>query len=90
MGLICLLNEHVRVKGTANWMVGMHGYIAHVFYLIAVFSYLAWGLIYNFFTRRSIGIFSYIIYALFCLYVFLAEFEFIYDMTYLSSYIEPK
>ncbi|EDW18833.2 mitochondrial sodium/calcium exchanger protein [Drosophila mojavensis] len=90
MGLICLLNEHVRVKGTANWMVGMHGYIAHVFYMIAVFSYLAWGLIYNFFTRRSIGIFSYIIYALFCLYVFLAEFEFIYDMTYLSSYIEPK
>ncbi|XP_030245863.1 mitochondrial sodium/calcium exchanger protein-like [Drosophila navojoa] len=90
MGVIFLLNGHVRVKGSANWMVGMHGYITHVFYMIAVFSYLAWGLIYNFFTRRSIGIYSYIIYALYCLYIFLAEFEVIYDITYLSSYIEPK
>ncbi|KRG06387.1 uncharacterized protein Dmoj_GI26734 [Drosophila mojavensis] len=90
MGLVCLVNAHAQEEGAVNWLIGIHGYIILVFYMIAVFSYLGWGLIYNFFTRRSMGIYSFIIYALFCFYIILAELEIIYDITFISPYIEPK
>lgn len=79
VGLALLFNVHARDSDNSYWVIGEHGATCYIFLLISVVCTLWWSLTLNFVARRSVGIFSLIIFALFLIYAVAIEAEFAHE-----------
>ncbi|XP_030388071.1 mitochondrial sodium/calcium exchanger protein-like [Scaptodrosophila lebanonensis] len=79
MGVAFYFNENVREEGSSFWLYGEHGENCYVFFVLTVLCTLWWLLTFNFFARRSAGIFSYFLYSLFLLYATLIELDWVHE-----------
>lgn len=81
LGIPFLFNANVRKKGSSDWLYGEYGDNCYIFIMLAIWTQLWWGLTLNFHSRRSVGIFSWILYLLFLIYATAAEFDLVHEFT---------
>lgn len=81
MGLALLFNKSVREKEHSFWVYGEHGQTCYIFLMISVLSTLWWTLTLNFNARRSVGLFTLIIFVLFVIYAVAVETGFAHEFT---------
>ncbi|ALC42451.1 CG14743, partial [Drosophila busckii] len=89
IGISCLFNPLTRGAGSSRWLLGDHGTNSYFFLLIALITMLMWVSNFNFHTRRSVAIFSIILYFIYVMYAVLVEFSFIHAFK-TDSMMEPK
>ncbi|XP_034478320.1 mitochondrial sodium/calcium exchanger protein-like [Drosophila innubila] len=80
IGIPCYFNSQVHKTESAHWLYGIYGENSYIFFTMAIFTALGWTLTLNFSARRSVGIFSYILFMLFLLFNALAEWDLIHEM----------
>ncbi|XP_022220224.1 mitochondrial sodium/calcium exchanger protein-like [Drosophila obscura] len=78
IGMSLLYNESVRHEGTASPLYGYHGENCYIFLMITIIGTLCWCFTFNFFIRRSAGIFLWIIFLLFFVYTAGMEWGFVH------------
>ncbi|SPP74321.1 blast:Sodium/potassium/calcium exchanger 6%2C mitochondrial [Drosophila guanche] len=88
MGLAILFQKTVR-HGPTFFLFGKLGENCYIFFYLAILSTLWWTLTFNFFARRSAGVFSFILYAVFIMYSALVEWHVVHEFSK-DSYIAPK
>ncbi|XP_017867958.1 PREDICTED: sodium/potassium/calcium exchanger 6, mitochondrial-like isoform X3 [Drosophila arizonae] len=81
LGIPFLFNSHVRKRGSSDWLYGEYGDNCYIFIMLAIWTQLWWCLSLNFHSRRSMGIFSWILYLLFLIYTIAAEFDLVHEFT---------
>ncbi|XP_030388102.1 mitochondrial sodium/calcium exchanger protein-like [Scaptodrosophila lebanonensis] len=79
MGVAFYFNKNVREKGSSFWLYGEHGENCYVFLVITIVCTLWWLFTFNFFARRSAGLFSYLLYSIFLLYATLIELDWVHE-----------
>ncbi|KAH8371532.1 hypothetical protein KR093_007868, partial [Drosophila rubida] len=73
MGVPLYFNEQAHEKGSTQFLFGEHGTNCYIFCLITIYTTLAWTLTLNFYSRRSVGIYCWIVLVIFLLYSFTVE-----------------
>ncbi|XP_060654123.1 mitochondrial sodium/calcium exchanger protein-like [Drosophila nasuta] len=68
-----------HVLGTYSGSANGFYLVAYVFLIISLSSSLIWSLLFNFYGRRSVGIYNFIIYMLYIIYCALCEMELIHS-----------
>lgn len=81
MGLAMLFNKSLRENEHSFWVYGEHGQTCYIFLMISVVSTLCWTLTLNFNARRSVGIFTLIIFVLFVIYAVAVETGFAHEFS---------
>ncbi|XP_023167459.2 mitochondrial sodium/calcium exchanger protein [Drosophila hydei] len=81
LGVAFLFNSDVSIKGSTYWLYGEYGDNCYIFIMLAIFTQLWWCLTLNFSSRRSVGVFSWILYLLFLVYAIAAEFNLVHEFT---------
>jgi len=81
MGVPCFFNVNAQEPKSLQWIYGQYGQNSQIVFTLAIFTALGWTLTLNFFARRSVGIFSYILFMLFLLYTGLAEWDLVHEIS---------
>ncbi|KAH8399353.1 hypothetical protein KR215_008219, partial [Drosophila sulfurigaster] len=68
-----------HILGTYDGSANGFYLVAYVFLIISLSSSLIWSLLFNFYGRRSVGIYNFIIYMLYIIYCALCEMELIHS-----------
>ncbi|EDW61066.1 mitochondrial sodium/calcium exchanger protein [Drosophila virilis] len=89
MGVALLFNTNTRLKGSSYWLYGEEGDNCYIFLLLAIVAQLWLCLTFNFVARRSLGIFSWTLFAVFLIYACVAEWDLVHDFTR-DSFFEPQ
>lgn len=89
MGVALLFNTNVRLKGSSYWLNGEEGDNCYIFLLLAIVAQLWLCLTFNFVARRSVGIFSWTLFAVFLIYACVAEWDLVHDFTR-DTFFEPQ
>ncbi|KAH8299376.1 hypothetical protein KR044_000731, partial [Drosophila immigrans] len=74
-----ILPSYRHIMGTYEGVATSYYLLAYVFLIISLTSSLIWSLLFNFYGRRSVGIYNIIIYMLYIVFCTLAEVEFIHS-----------
>ncbi|XP_017836429.1 uncharacterized protein LOC108595661 isoform X2 [Drosophila busckii] len=89
MGLACVVNLRSHDFGNAWWLIGQHGANTFVFFTLAVVFTFVWIVTFGFRVRRSVAIFSFILYMTYLLYAFLVEWNCIHHFGFDPTF-DPK
>ncbi|KAM8708759.1 hypothetical protein ACLKA7_015688 [Drosophila subpalustris] len=89
MAVPLYFNDHAREVGATVWLYGEHGEVCYIFFLITVISTLTWTLTLNFYSRRSIGIYCWILLFTFLLFAFCIEWNIIHGFQ-VDPYFPPQ
>ncbi|XP_034105057.1 mitochondrial sodium/calcium exchanger protein-like isoform X1 [Drosophila albomicans] len=81
MGVPCFFNVDAQEEYSHTWIYGEYGANAYVFFVLAIISTLWWTSILNFDARRSMGVYSFILFMLFFLYTTLAEWNLVHQLS---------
>ncbi|XP_062131621.1 mitochondrial sodium/calcium exchanger protein-like isoform X2 [Drosophila sulfurigaster albostrigata] len=73
MGVPLYFNKKAHQKGSAHFLYGELGDNCYIFMMITVYSTLMWTLTLNFYSRRSVGIYCWVLLFIFLLYAFSIE-----------------
>ncbi|XP_030387621.1 mitochondrial sodium/calcium exchanger protein-like [Scaptodrosophila lebanonensis] len=88
MGIFCYFNHEVQEKDSYYWIYGEHGGNCHIFLILTVLTTLWWTAMFNFFARRSAGLFSILLYCLFLIFATFVELEWVHELSE-DLFIEP-
>ncbi|XP_044317717.1 mitochondrial sodium/calcium exchanger protein isoform X1 [Drosophila rhopaloa] len=88
MSLAFIFNHRVREAGANLWVYGDQGENCYIFLVITIVTTLWWCLTFNFYARRSAGVFLWLIYLLFLVYAVCVEWDVVHEFSR-DQYIEP-
>ncbi|XP_022220280.2 mitochondrial sodium/calcium exchanger protein [Drosophila obscura] len=89
MGVSFIFNEKVRTAGAAFWLYGEHGENCYLFLMITIIATLWWCLTFNFYARRSAGIFMWLIFVIFIIYCCGVEWDIVHEFSK-DQFFNPK
>ncbi|XP_037715877.1 mitochondrial sodium/calcium exchanger protein isoform X2 [Drosophila subpulchrella] len=88
MSLAFIFNHRVREVGAHLWVYGDLGDNCYIFLVITIVTTLWWCVTFNFYARRSAGVFLWLIYLLFLIYAVCVEWELVHPFSR-DEYIDP-
>ncbi|XP_052843488.1 mitochondrial sodium/calcium exchanger protein isoform X1 [Drosophila gunungcola] len=88
MSVAFMFNLRVREKGASLWVYGDQGENCYIFLVITIVTTLWWCVTFNFFARRSAGVFLWLIYFLFLIYAVCVEWDVVHEFSR-DPYFEP-
>jgi len=88
MSLAFIFNHRVREVGAHLWVYGDLGDNCYIFLVITIVTTLWWCVTFNFYARRSAGVFLWVIYLLFLIYAVCVEWELVHPFSR-DEYIDP-
>ncbi|SPP74318.1 mitochondrial sodium/calcium exchanger protein [Drosophila guanche] len=89
MGTSFIFNEKVRTSGAAFWLYGEHGDNCYIFLMITILATLWWCMTFNFYARRSAGIFMWLMFLIFIIYCIGVEWDVVHEFSK-DQYFNPK
>ncbi|XP_044251937.2 mitochondrial sodium/calcium exchanger protein isoform X1 [Drosophila takahashii] len=88
MSVAFIFNHRVREAGANSWVYGDLGQNCYIFLVITIVTTLWWSVTFDFYARRSAGVFLWLIYFLFLIYAVFVEWEVVHAFSR-DEYIDP-